>query len=83
MFPFPITQVVNGHKITYLQDNEGLVYPTRDLIMPSGDVWKISAEELQDVLPTYVDDTIGFYVEMCELTDCTDKELMDLIGDCT
>ena len=83
MEPFPVEQVVNGHTITYRQDNEGLVYPTRDLIMQDGAVWKISAEELQDVLPTEVDDTIAFYVEMCELTHCIDQELIELIGDCT
>ena len=83
MHPFPITQVVNSRVITYRQDNEGIVYPTRDLIMPDGQLWRISAEEYQGVLPEYVDDTIAFYVEMCELTDCTDRKLMDLIGDCT
>ena len=83
MHPFPITQVVNGHKITYRQDNDGLVYHTRDLIMPDGSVWTISVEELQEMLPTEVDDTIAFYVEMCELTQCTDQELIELIGDCT
>lgn len=83
MNPFPIVQEINGRKITFRQDNDCRVYPTRELVMPSGEAWRISVDEVEEHLPTYVDDTIAFYVELSELTDCSDDELRDLIGDCT